>query len=384
MDEKKNSILLPYISQDNISHVYYEPIIKDGRFAGSNYFSTGLYERIQNENDYVYAIIAEPLLLYDEVFITLDDFLYLTTKINDVDLLIELLEKQILRIINTESFRFANHYDKSKSKFEVYADKGQSGKSGFIDQYDVIPERLIRRLERATIKINNDKEIIEQVINESNNDLSNRKLVSHLKLNGYVNENGLCLDDLKRNRLYYLNYFLNLQHIVGADYLFQDKVLYDLLTNKISLEVPSGRIEDMFFTLLDFNDIIDIRSIVEKERLTFNNLYKVRNSDDCKNFRKWIWNLNKQGYSERDSIDLIKAYHNACIKEGKLEKIADSLPYKIITLAVTTFVGVTYPVIGGGLSAADAFKDLLIKKWRPNFFFDRLKNKIDTEKHTQK
>jgi len=375
MDSKPSAIFIPYISSDNISHIYYGPNVGTKEPRKSNYFSSGLYERKPEENQFAYAKIAEPLLLYDKVYITLDDFFYLTTCITDYDFFIQLFDKDELALIDTNSARFSHYYDNSSGQYRVQADlSGLHGKAGFRRQLEVLPERLMKRVNRQIIHVPSDEDLIKNVVDSSNDDLCDKRIIHYLNFDGRIGDRGICLDSYKRNRIHYMHYFLALQRHLNIPFMFQDEVLYDLMNFKLSHVQTKARIEDSLYTLLDFENVINIRTLVQQGKLSMDNLLKIKYSKDTAQFRDWICNANTETKtSSLEGYELLKHYHNACLERGKLEKLAGSIPYKLISLALTN---IPIPFVSFPLSLADTFKDILVAKWKPNYFFDNVRRRI--------
>jgi len=374
-----NKILIPYISQDNINHKYYLRANLVGGGFVSNIFASGLYPRKNDENKYIYSIISEPILLYDEVIITKDDFCYLLTVV-DHDLLDEFLDSGVLKIVDTDSFRFLRSKDPNTNLEYFLTDKGQGDKAGFRNELNKVSGSLSYKIDKATMPFENKTEFINSVINESNNDLINGKLIQFLNLDSIIiSGQDIPLNNYKTNRIFYMNYFYALQAKLCAQYSFQDEYLYKMICTKISSHVAklNRTVEENFFTILNFNNILDLKSLVAQGRLSMKQLLKIRESRNCKEFRDWIFNLHRSNCDNgNDSIDIIRAYHEACIEKGKIESCTSRLPYKILNTVVPTLVGLIPGagfVIGAVYSAFDNFKDMFLHDWKPHFFIDELK-----------
>lgn len=358
-----SNIFIPYISQETINHKYFIYRKANQKIADHCILNTGLYDGSKEELKWIYSIIFEPLLLYDKVYITEEDFYYLLTKI-DNGVMREFLSEGILKLVDTKSFRFLRSYKEKSNYFMV--DKGNLG-TGFSKKFKKLPGGFKRKIRKNRIQIDNQEKILEKIIQESNKDLKNSEFISHLSLN---KKEDIRENNYKANRIFYMNYFAALQSKLGIDNLYQDKVLYDLLKLKISMNLE---ITDAFKSLLKFEEVLDIGKLILNKKIMPKDILEIRNDKSCKEFRKWINSSIKEN-NIKDSQDMIRAYHQACLKKGKIEKIQNSIYYKTINIIVGFLLSTT-PIIGGLYSVFDNYKDLALNDWKPNFFINDIRNR---------
>jgi len=364
-----SKILIPYIAHRNINHKYF---VKYQLTSGKKVHfltSSGLYPDKQKNDLQSFIKIVEPLLLFDEVYITKDDLVYLYTLI-DLPVLKDLLYKKILIPINTESFRFINNYDPDTSHTVFMTDKGLKGKAGFPERRDIMPKSIKRLFEDSCYCFQNTNRFIEKIINSSNTDLQNQKIIYLLELDHPKEKiDEIFSNTYKYNRLFYSNYFCSLAADINISALIQDDFLFSLISRRVQAynsNLSDGNVIPAFESIVNFENIIDLSTLIIQHKITFSDIQKIRNSRDGINFRTWIrQSLNDS--SNFNTEEFLSRYHSACLYQNKVSKLRESIPYKIITPIMSLIPGV-----GIGATVGDTLLGLFGKGWSPHFFIDRI------------
>lgn len=366
-------ILVPYISQKHLDHKYFTYSKNlDGNVESYRTISTGLYSSNDKELEWLYSLIFELVVLYDEILITKEDYYYLLTKI-DNGFLNDLLSSGILTLVNTDSFRFGCSL---KDKELMFMADSSPTNVGFSSVLDSLSGSKVALIEKCTMNFDNEKGFINTIISESNNDLANPTIKKYVDFKDVAKENDIYLHNYRANRIFYMNYFYALQAKLNVESVYQDQILYDLLRMKVdsNLKAKSISLEDGFRKILEFNDILDINRLVYEGKISLNSLIELREHKDCKHFREWLGGTIET--SSVEGADIIKAYHHACIANGKFGKVFDSSYYKPINVSLSVGLGLI-PVIGGVYAVFDNYKDFIFKDWKPHCFINRIQSTID-------
>jgi len=365
-----SKILIPYIAHRNINHIYFVQYrLTSGKLV---YFKTssGLYPEKKPNDALSYVKVIEPLLLFDKVYITKDDLIYLYTLI-ELPVLKELLENKILIPINTESFRFINNYDPDTSHMVFMTDKGLEGHAGFPERRKIIPHSVEKLFEDSCYQFQNTSRFIEKIINSSNDDLQNQEMLNLLGLNQpeeRVDE--IYSNTYKYNRLFYSNYFCSLAADLNINSLTQDDFLFSLISRRIQAykaTLSDENVVPAFESIVNFEKIIDLSTLVTQYKLTFKEILKIRNSKDGITFRNWIRQSNSDS-SKFNPEEFLSLYHAACFQQNCIYKLRDTLPYKIITPIMSLI-----PWVGIGTTIGDTLLSLLGKGWSPRFFINKFR-----------
>jgi hypothetical protein len=146
----------------------------------------------------------------------------------------------------------------------------------------------------------------------------------------------------------------------------------DIFTSEGSEKILAGKLSrlnedkpllDNFSSLLELNNIPDIRSAIISDSLTLPTIWSLRQKRVSSQFRKWLREANPQS-----NRDLEKAYVHML---GKT-KLADSLPLRIIRFAITTAAGKN-PIAGVIAGAIDNFfVDKWLSGYSPKLLLDEL------------
>jgi len=146
--------------------------------------------------------------------------------------------------------------------------------------------------------------------------------------------------------------------------LFTSEGAEKILQHKVSRAKLPQKISNGFIKLLDLKKIPDVRPAVINGELPMSEIWKIRHSAKGMKFRAWLRQADPQS-----AIGLQRAYIEA-IEKGNL---SDSLPTRLIRLAITSVLGVVNPLVGLGSSVVDSFfLDKWINGYSPKLFFDEL------------
>jgi len=141
----------------------------------------------------------------------------------------------------------------------------------------------------------------------------------------------------------------------GAEKLLKEKMLR-IGINKSLL--------DSFLSLTDLNNIPDIRPAIIDNSITIQEIWKLRQTNKSKSFRKWLREV-----GSKDSRELEKAYVEVLGKST----LSDSLPLRGLRFAATTLSGIANPIAGLAISIADSFfLDKYLNGYSPKLFLDDL------------
>lgn len=168
----------------------------------------------------------------------------------------------------------------------------------------------------------------------------------------------LVLKIAEINITLYMGLFLRESDLLmpaGVEPILKDKLVRDgLKVNNI----------DDFASLLELNNLPDLRVAMESELLTFSEIWKLRKKGNAKRFRRWI----KKG-SPKDARELEKMY----VDNLKGKAFVNALPLRAIKFLVAAGVGLYDPSAGLTASAIDSFfVDKLVKGYNPRLFIDEI------------
>jgi len=378
---EKSQILIPYISHNNINHQYFIQYKVNGELI---YYkvASGIYPEFTGDDSSAYLKLVEPLLLYDKVFITYDDFLYLYKKV-DFKSLLTLLDDEILTLVNTESFRFIHNYNPVKKHLFFSTDRGQAGKSGYIKNLNDMPAQLKNKMSRRILTIGNSKEFIDNIIRFSNDELKDPNILQLLEL---VSPDERCNEIYRNtyeyNKVYYSNYFCSLAAKIGVENIFQDSTIYNLIEKKIYAninKVSDYHLEKAFKEVVRFERLPDIPSLIFSQRLSFRDILKIRNSKNGENFRKWLRETLEVSITDDspqlDVNQFLSLYHEACLEQSAFQKIRDGVPFKVGESIVSLALGAMVPGSGVFTSSSSLLLSLIGNGWRPHFFIRDLEKR---------
>ena len=196
-----------------------------------------------------------------------------------------------------------------------------------------------------------------------------------------INEGSLKMDfGLKktnaRDKIYYkeipsllllarLNEVLYSANFLKCDNVYTEGVMQLLLDGKIQ-EAPYNKIFNITKRL---EELPDFQKVFKDNLLSMDDVCKIRNSNACKSFRKWILNLGDMQYTEEE---VAKEY----VKLLKSESALDKFPLKTLRWLLLSMIpvpGLSFP----GAIAESVFSDMLRKR-HAKYFLDSLKKSIKT------
>ncbi len=145
----------------------------------------------------------------------------------------------------------------------------------------------------------------------------------------------------------------------------KDFELYDRKFHPISREISEQKAVKELGRLINLKELPDVNSLFQRGSLDIKKLLKVRESHECRDFRRWLWaqaNLSDEEILERFSG----------IK-GKLGNKLTSLPSRVIRFVVGGAVGMFGLAPGAAVTAVDQFVlDQVFKKDGVRAFVDNL------------
>ena len=133
--------------------------------------------------------------------------------------------------------------------------------------------------------------------------------------------------------------------------IFEDKV--EFITNSFS---PTTQ-EEKMRNILSWHHFPDLNSAIKSKKLNIENLLKIRESNECKEFRNWLWAC--------DLLEVEEMEARLASLSTRLSLKITSTPLKAIRWLTTTGVGFIKPiglVLGPILGFLDTF---LIEKFFP-------------------
>jgi hypothetical protein len=138
----------------------------------------------------------------------------------------------------------------------------------------------------------------------------------------------------------------------------------DLFRSKLSRSgIHVDRVKDSI-KLFALNDIPDIRPAISAGELGFDEVWKLRNSKNAREFREWLAKADP-----KDADQLVKLYISAL----KKQPFISSLPARAVRFIITSLVSVLAPAIGVAAGAADSFLvERMLSGYSPRFFIDEL------------
>jgi hypothetical protein len=113
---------------------------------------------------------------------------------------------------------------------------------------------------------------------------------------------------------------------------------------------PEFALLESFLSLLELNNIPDIRQAVMSGDIDISKIWSLRQKRNSSKFREWLRESNS-----KSSRDLEKAYVQAIGKNT----LVDALPIRSIRFVITSVAGIN-PIIGLATGAVDNF---FVDKW---------------------
>lgn len=140
-----------------------------------------------------------------------------------------------------------------------------------------------------------------------------------------------------------------------------------LLREKLERSGIPGDYERSFNSLLEFRRLPDITSALEKNLITMNEIWEIRNGPKARQFRNW---LRVEGSRDPDRV------RESYVDSLERPSLVDHIPTKIVRFLVTSVLGLV-PGAGTVANIADNFfVDKLLKGFRPNLFLDDLRQAL--------
>ncbi len=145
--------------------------------------------------------------------------------------------------------------------------------------------------------------------------------------------------------------------------IFTSEGADEILVKKLSRCKLDKSLLESFISLLELNNIPDIRYAVKSDDIDLSKIWSIREKKVSSNFRKWLRESNPQS-----GRDLEKAY----VQVLGRNTLADTLPIRSIRFAITSIAGLN-PIIGLVAGFADNFfVDKWLSGYSPKLFFDEL------------
>jgi hypothetical protein len=158
---------------------------------------------------------------------------------------------------------------------------------------------------------------------------------------------------------------------LGNTDIYISKGSEKVLAKKLSRCKLDKSLVESFISLLELNNIPDIRHAVLAGGIDLPRIWSLRNRKISENFRKWLREVDP-----KNGRDLEKAYIEAL--GGKA--FSESLPIKTLRFVITSLAGLN-PAVGLITSAIDSFfVDKWLSGYSPKLFLDEL-SKLPKQKH---
>ena len=248
-------------------------------------------------------------------------------------------------------------------------------------------QKLVEKVNSLSTPLNYDNDFfMKNIVHESYTDImSNEKLSKYVLASARKKSNRVDL-----NRLH--GVAPNQMRVLAQEGLIRDPVDLVLRTAEINMEIvmatATGNVDiftsegseeilvgklsrykidkslvESFTSLLELNNIPDIRQAVISDDVDLSTIWSLRQKKISSQFREWLREANPL-----NSRDLEKAYVHILGKST----LADSLPLRTIRFAITTVAGLN-PLIG---LAAGAIDNFFVDKWlsgySPKLLLDEL------------
>ena len=249
-------------------------------------------------------------------------------------------------------------------------------------------QRLVKLVVQNTLKTNYDNEtFMRAVVHESYMDIINNPRLSDF-IRRHTKDNEADLTRLIVNpremrvshfgagdpvdpvdlvlKIAEANMEILIGSLIGEADLFTSAGTSTLLRDKLARSGLAATQLDSFLSLLELNEIPDVRSGVADNVLPLPEIWRIRNGRRSRKFRHW---LKRAG--TKDAREIEKLYVEAL---GKKSWVA-YLPARIMRFAITTTAGVINPFVGVGLGLIDSFfVERFFSGFTPRLFLDELRN----------
>ena len=372
----------------------------DHSLRANSFFQTNLANR---------AHLISQLLLYETIIVPTHDFGIVPILINWFGLKYfeEILNKAVIKFVQRKgilgyvgngngisTFTIQPGVDK-KFKWWQEATFGENNSTSIeLQLKHMCPfiegkqrQKLVEKVQSLSAKLTYDNDFfMKNIVHESYTDImQNEKLsrfifasernksnrVDLTRLPG-VNPNQmrvLAQEGLIKNpvdlvlRIAEINMEIKTATEVGNVDIFTSEGAEEILVGKLSRHKIDKALVESFASLLELNNIPDIRQAVMSNSIDLSAIWSLRQNNMASEFRKWLREANPQ-----DGFDLAKAYVQVL---GKTT-LADSLPLRTLRFAITSVAGLN-PVAGVVVSAFDNFfVDKWLSGYSPKLFLDEL------------
>lgn len=376
----QKSVFIPYLLHNEIQK-YFLARNKDMSFLKT--FATGLYPADESfERSNRFSIMAENLLLYETCYISFDDYLYLCEKIK-IDVLLELLKTEAIKVIDTKKLTMGCVFGMSKSQYLTLfpTDSNRDiinelkNKISNLDINEQLGKDLIFWSDKQVHNISRIDQFVENITNESMKDLENNSIRRFLGIDemGGPDLKLPAYENFKLNRIFFLNYSLQMASHLGVKNVHNESIISELFNNKVGRYVNSEleQANNNFVKILDFEGMRDVNNYILNGILSFSDILKIRESKNCIRFRDWIHNNNiLSTISPEDKNDITAVYNEAC-KESK--NFYNDRISKVLRIGIPEIVGlfgIGGTIISKSLQGTDFAINKLLNGWKPNLFID--------------
>lgn len=157
------------------------------------------------------------------------------------------------------------------------------------------------------------------------------------------------------------------------------ELAYRVLQNRVVVEPRFKDRVEILQTILEFEDIPDVKDLIASGRLSLKAILEIRKSKHLREFRQWLGKLP----SESKDLQVLKAYRRAVE-----DKVSSKTGYKILKLGMFTGAGMGIGTmlgpagtVAGAIAGAAAdlalgytdafFVDQFVDGWNPKIFIEK-------------
>lgn len=127
----------------------------------------------------------------------------------------------------------------------------------------------------------------------------------------------------------------------------EDFYIFEERLRPLSEKFSDDTLRKNFMRLLEIQKMPDFKTMVESGNFSMKKLLKIRQTKECEEFRKWLWNSGN--FSEKEIQDRVRSLR------GIFGNFLDSGSGKTIRFGSSTVIGMINPIMGLGLSVVDTF-----------------------------
>lgn len=399
-----SKILVPFVYHENIDHQFYLAkeyrIKKPGQKSfDSSMFRTGIIRKDNIDFSNSYLMLIDLIMLYDEVYISVDDLIYLYSVLGKEDTE-KLVNSNAIKLYDSFSVKLALY--PFKEKYEIFANFSPLNKTQFSKRIKEIVKlypntnkfeewytKSIIRLCESSFYVNEFDKILSSSAQQSLTDIKKDKVVNIIKNTSSISQEGNDEEQIKMNRLLHFHYYVNLTKHIQCEYLYLIEELIDLFDYYEVVDLLKERMTDLFDTIVKFDSVEslpDITSLVKEGKLSINDVVEIRNSSEAKKFRNWL-----SGVYESDvkisSADITKTFYKACLSSSTFEKIYKSKEAMIFKSLGAIVASIANPGLAIALTTLDVAISLIPGEYHPNRYTEKYKKilkKINSISSTSK